>query len=124
MTGFCPNGTGPPACVVGPKWTSNDPLFFMHHGVRVVSVTFCTAFPFTYRPVVQMVDKVWYDWQKKGPKNQYSYGGGSVEGLVDFKTFSQFPTGLPPYLDVSASSDLKRACAILVPDTLRSPVSV
>jgi len=37
MTGFCPNGTGPPACVMGPKWSPNDPLFYMHHAVRVTS---------------------------------------------------------------------------------------
>jgi tyrosinase len=27
MTGFCSNGAVPPACIGGPKWTPNDPLF-------------------------------------------------------------------------------------------------
>ena len=34
MTGFCPNGTGAPDCYAGPKWTPNDPMFFLHHAVR------------------------------------------------------------------------------------------
>ena len=34
MTGFCPDGTGPPDCYTGPKWTPNDPMFFLHHAVR------------------------------------------------------------------------------------------
>ena len=34
MTGFCPGGTGPPDCYAGPKWTPNDPMFFLHHAVR------------------------------------------------------------------------------------------
>ncbi|KAF9780434.1 Di-copper centre-containing protein [Thelephora terrestris] len=78
MTGTCPNGAVPPACYGGPKWTPNDPVFFMHHA---------------------MIDKIWYDWQKKSPKNRFSYGGGSVEALSSFATFTEFPTGLPPYLN-------------------------
>jgi len=77
MTGFCSNGAAPPDCYVGPKWTPNDPVFFLHHG---------------------MVDKIWYDWQNKSPKNKLAYGGGSVEGVTVFATFTEFPTGLPPYL--------------------------
>ena len=38
MSGTCPNGTGPPECYAGPKWPPNDPLFFLHHAVRNVSV--------------------------------------------------------------------------------------
>ena len=49
-----------------------------------------------------MVDKIWYDWQQRSTINQYSYGGGSVTALPSFTTFVQFPTGLPPYLSVSA----------------------
>ena len=37
MTGFCPNGTGVPNCYAGPKWTPNDPMFFLHHAVRFTS---------------------------------------------------------------------------------------
>ena len=40
MTGECPSGTGPPACYPGPKWTPNDPVFFMHHAVRIFSPHF------------------------------------------------------------------------------------
>ncbi|KAF9644191.1 Di-copper centre-containing protein [Thelephora ganbajun] len=78
MTGFCSNDAVPPACYGGPKWTPNDPLFFMHHA---------------------MVDKVWSDWQRKGPRNKFSYGGGSVAAFVNFATFTLFPTGLPPFLN-------------------------
>ena len=54
-----------------------------------------------------MIDKIWYDWQQKNIKNQVAYGGGSVAALGNFSLFSQFPTGLPPYLNVSALSDVK-----------------
>ena len=40
MNGLCPNGTGPPDCISGPKWSPNDPLFFLHHAVRGPSASF------------------------------------------------------------------------------------
>ena len=102
MTGYCSNGAVPPDCYLGPKWTPNDPLFFMHHGVRIIHATSLTAFHLSYHMVAQMVDKVWYDWQQRSINNQYAYGGGSVTALPSFTTFVQFPTGLPPNLNVSA----------------------
>ena len=47
-----------------------------------------------------MVDKIWYEWQKD-PRNKYAYGGGSVAPLANYTVFTEFPTGLPPYLGVS-----------------------
>lgn len=44
MAGFCSNGATPPACISGPKWSPNDPLFFMHHAVSSYSRTFLTLF--------------------------------------------------------------------------------
>ena len=61
-----------------------------------------------------MVDKIWYDWQQRSPKNRYSYGGGSVAALDSFADFTQFPTGLPPYCNVSVPSGVKRACVIII----------
>jgi len=52
-----------------------------------------------------MIDKIWNDWQAKSPLNKWAYGGGSVEAVSTFALFTEFPTGLPPYLGVSASSD-------------------
>ena len=71
-----------------------------------------------------MIDKVWYDWQNKSIKNKYSYGGGSVTPLPSFSAFQQSPTGLPPYLNVSASSDLKRTWAATVSHALGPPPSL
>lgn len=34
MGGLCPHDIGPPDCYAGPKWTPNDPIFFLHHAVR------------------------------------------------------------------------------------------
>lgn len=49
-----------------------------------------------------MIDKIWSDWQDKNPKNKYAYGGGSVTAFAgNFTIFAAFPTGLPPYLNVS-----------------------
>ena len=125
MTGACPDGAVPPVCYPGTTWTPNDPLFFMHHAVRVTSATRLTASPSSHHTMApQMIDKVWYDWQNKGPENKYSYGGGSVTPLPNFTAFRTSPTGLPPYLNVSASSDLKRTRVVMVFHAFRSPVSL
>ena len=72
----------------------------------------------------QMIDKVWYDWQNKNSRNKYAYGGGSVTALPNFLNFTEFPTGLPPYLNVSGPSTHKRTCVIMVSHTPRSPLSL
>ena len=56
-----------------------------------------------------MVDKIWYEWQQN-PRNKHAFGGGSVAPLANYTIFSEFPTGLPPYLGVSVRSDPKHAC--------------
>ena len=105
MGGFCPDGAAPPDCFWGQRWTPNDPLFFMHHAVRDLLRLSLTTLTWT----MQMIDKIWYDWQEKSLRNKYAFGGGSVAALGSFAAFSQFPTGLPPFLNVSASSHLRRA---------------
>jgi len=76
MTGLCPKGA-PAGCAYGPKWTPNDPMFFLHHG---------------------FVDKIWSDWQMRDARNTYAYGGGSVTASTIFANFVKYPTGTPPYL--------------------------
>jgi len=71
-----------------------------------------------------MIDKIWHDWQEKSPKNKYSYGGGTISPIPSFTNYTKFPTGLPPFLNVSASSDLERTYIIIVSDTLFSPPSL
>jgi len=95
----------------------------MHHAVRVISAARLTATPSSHHMAAQMIDKLWYDWQKKSTRNKYSYGGGSGSPLSDYTTYTEFPTGLPPFLNVSASSDLKQTWAIMVSHTLCSPRS-
>ena len=53
-----------------------------------------------------MIDKVWYDWQNKSPKNKFAYKGGSITPLPSYANYTKFPNGMPPYLDVSASNKL------------------
>lgn len=48
-----------------------------------------------------MVDKIWYDWQNKSPENKYAFAGGSVAASFNFTLFTQFPNGLPPFVNVS-----------------------
>jgi tyrosinase len=85
MTGFCP-ADAPASCVPGPKWTPNDPVFFLHHA---------------------FVDKIWYDWQNKSPKNKYSFGGGLVQATTNFTAFAGNPNGLRPFMgfDTELPSD-------------------
>lgn len=84
MIGTCPSNA-PSTCIGGPKWTPNDPLFFMHHA---------------------MVDKMWYDWQYKRPENFWSYSGGSIPTLatnepVTYADYMEFRNGKPPLTNYS-----------------------
>ena len=111
MIGYCPHGALPPTCYPGAKWTPNDPLFFLHHGVRVISTTRFNTPLSSHRIVSQMVDKVWVDWQNKDIRNKWAFGGGSVAaayGLIS--TFLEFPNGEPPWVNVSVSSNLRHTC--------------
>ena len=49
----------------------------------------------------QMIDKVWYDWQNAHPENFWSFAGGSVSFLIQPDLSETFPTGGPPFLNVS-----------------------
>lgn len=120
MSGTCPNGLQPPDCIGGQKWSPNgtdgscldrmrvlirspphftDPLFFLHHAVR-----FYNQFHQGYgvnAHVFQMVDRVWYEWQKEDSKNKNAFEGGSVSVQVD----PTVPiTGGPPMLSVRGNS--------------------
>jgi len=81
MSGLCPFGLVPPACVPGMKWSSSDPMFFLHHA---------------------MVDKIWYDWQALSPNNTNAFGGGSVSAQVDPTQAVAYPTGAPPLLTLNS----------------------
>ena len=52
-----------------------------------------------------MVDKIWYDWRNKSPRNKYAYGGGSSEPMASYAQYLEFPMGIPPYFGVSARLD-------------------
>lgn len=82
MGGTCPFGGGPPSCNPGPKWTSNDPMFFLHHA---------------------MIDKVWSEWQHANSSNTDAFAGGTVSWLANSSVlFLQYPTGGPPWLNTSS----------------------
>lgn len=48
-----------------------------------------------------MVDKMWYEWQYRHPKNFWSYHGGSASTFTNSSKYAQFPNGAPPFLNVS-----------------------
>ena len=54
--------------------------------------------------VVQGIDKMWYDWQRRDPSNKNAFGGGSVSSQVDPSQFSTYPTGAPPLLNVRGNT--------------------
>jgi tyrosinase len=100
MTGFCPNGTGAPDCYAGPKWTPNDPMFFLHHAVgfnpsRSSLVSAINSLS------LQMIDRLWSGWQLVAPQNALSFTGGSVQARETFAIYRTFPNGGPPFLHVS-----------------------
>ncbi|KAH9974195.1 hypothetical protein BJV77DRAFT_968416 [Russula vinacea] len=49
-----------------------------------------------------MVDKIWYDWQSKDPENVYSFFGGSVQHIENLTSYTQYPSGGPPYLGLES----------------------
>lgn len=49
-----------------------------------------------------MLDKIWSDWQNRNPRNANSFFGGSVEYLYSVDAYDEYPTGGPPFLNVSA----------------------
>jgi len=81
LHGMCPQNA-PPNCTWGSTWSPNEPLFFMHHA---------------------MIDKIWFDWQHRDPANANSYFGGSVQAIESLDTYSQYPNGGPPYLNLSST---------------------
>ncbi|KAF8257960.1 Di-copper centre-containing protein [Lactarius quietus] len=80
LAGSCPRNA--PNCIPGPKWAPNDPLFWLHHG---------------------MIDKLWYDWQHRNPRNAKSFFGGSVQALSSVELYNQYPNGAPPFLNLNST---------------------
>ncbi|KAF8259519.1 Di-copper centre-containing protein [Lactarius quietus] len=81
LSGSCPENA-PSNCTLGPTWSPNEPLFWMHHA---------------------MVDKVWYDWQHRNLVNAKSYFGGSIPSLQSIESYEQYPNGAPPLLNLSST---------------------
>ncbi|KAF8679763.1 Di-copper centre-containing protein [Rhizoctonia solani] len=75
MAGTCPTAAGP-SCTGGSTWTSNDPIFFLHHA---------------------NIDRIWYMWQLKNPANAKAFKGGSVSTYTD----PAYPNGYPPWLSTT-----------------------
>ena len=97
MTGFCPGGTGPPDCYAGPKWTPNDPMFFLHHAVSSITSLLAPNVDFL---LFQMIDRLWAQWQLAAPQNALSFVGGSVPARETYAIYQTFPNGGPPFLHV------------------------
>jgi len=71
LGGSCPTGS-PSSCTPGPKWSPNEPMFWLHHA---------------------MVDKVWWDWQRACRDNFSAFEAGTKQ---DFVTWPMYPNGAPP----------------------------
>jgi len=112
MSGFCPAGTGVPDCYAGPKWTPNDPMFFLHHAVSTPSSS--PVISAVKQPLLQMIDRLWTEWQHKAQQNGLSFGGGSVQARETFEMYQTFPNGGPPFLHVGATRP-NASCRYLSP---------
>jgi len=80
MLGTC-TYDAPASCVGGPKWASNDPIFFMHHAI---------------------VDKIWYDWQRNNKANFWAFEGGITQATQNYTVSHEYATGLPPNLSLDS----------------------
>lgn len=55
----------------------------------------------TDAPVVQMIDKVWTDWQNRNSSNKNAFEGGSISWQASANvSYLLYPTGAPPALNV------------------------
>jgi tyrosinase len=54
-----------------------------------------------------MVDKVWFDWQRKHSSNFWSFKAGSVQAVENLTEYAEYPNGAPPALTVRHSTALK-----------------
>ena len=74
----------------------------MHHAVSPIEpFSLVIQSPLTFRHARrQMVDKIWYDWQNRDPKNAKSFFGGSIQYLDSVASYNQYPNGAPPLLNV------------------------
>ena len=116
LTGLCPSGLGPPGCNNGPRWSVNgeraagDLIGYAQRCPPHRSYVFPSPWGMPYRQfhrwradvhVVQMIDKIWYDWQRRDPSNKGAFAGGSVSGQMDPSLVAEsYPTGGPPFLSV------------------------
>lgn len=66
----------------GPKWSNNDPLFYLHHA---------------------MIDKLYWEWQNKDLRNFYAFEGGSVQKLSTWAEYVQYPNGAAPWLNLNST---------------------
>ena len=48
-----------------------------------------------------MIDKIWYEWQLRDSSNKNAFGGGTISVQVDPTQGVAYPTGAPPFLNVS-----------------------
>ena len=107
MTGFCPGGTREPECHTGPKWTSNDPMFFLHHAMSSLASPFVSTID---SPFLQI-------------DNAASFMGGSVPARETFAIYRAFPNGGPPFLNVNKARPRVSHYLPLVTHTVRVRVA-
>ena len=56
-----------------------------------------------------MIDKVWYDWQNRDTSNKNAFAGGTVSWQAG-ASYSEYPTGGPPFLNVRGNFQLMPGC--------------
>ncbi|QRV92816.1 tyrosinase [Ceratobasidium sp. AG-Ba] len=77
LAGLCPKGSANTSfCPFdgAPTFSANEPIFHLHHG---------------------NVDRLWWLWQEKSPRNKQAFRGGSVRSFG----LPEFPNGQPPWLN-------------------------
>ena len=50
--------------------------------------------------LLQMIDRLWAQWQLMAPQNALSFTGGSVPARETYAIYQTFPNGGPPFLNV------------------------
>ncbi|KAG6901452.1 hypothetical protein C0995_011748 [Termitomyces sp. Mi166 len=79
-------------------WLRTD-VFLTPCGISSMPVRYEDYSPLTSTLAMQMMDKIWYEWQLKHPENLNAFSGGSKAAITVEET-EMYPVGMPPDLTV------------------------
>ncbi|TFK97217.1 hypothetical protein BDV98DRAFT_268106 [Pterulicium gracile] len=96
LAGSCPS-SALPGCAPGPTFSANELMV----PASSRSTPHSSLAQYQLLIPLQMIDKIWSDWQQKHPSNKWSSTGGSIQAdFFNSTDMELFPNGKPPLLNL------------------------